>query len=147
MYIQLLQDRFADGRARPPIDEKQDWELTEGREEGGFTTLYFTRPWITCDERDRDILVQSYMSLKLHYHELYGLICSHRPLVLCSAGMRQTLLIMTPTKLHSTVSGPLPVSTCLEETHRHLLNQKTVTASSLVPTMYVDQLQYTMMTD
>ena len=52
-----LQDRFAEGRFLPPVDEHQDWFLVRGEEEGGFTTLEFTRNFTSCDTKDRSIQV------------------------------------------------------------------------------------------
>ena len=52
-----LQDRFAFQQALPPIDPRQNWFLVRGMEDGGYTILEFTRSWITCDDRDRDIEV------------------------------------------------------------------------------------------
>lgn len=43
----------------PPIDEQQNWNLIRGEEEDGFTTLEFWRKFITCDDKDRDILVSA----------------------------------------------------------------------------------------
>ncbi len=51
MYL-LLQDRFADKKALPPIDEQQDYELTGFQESGGKTVLKFKRKFDTCDPRD-----------------------------------------------------------------------------------------------
>ncbi len=60
-YILLLyhpfQDRYADAQAVPPIDDSQDWFLLEGEGDSGYTSLTFTRKWVTCDDRDRDIAV------------------------------------------------------------------------------------------
>ena len=52
-----MQDRYADAESLPPIDPQQDWNLIRGENENGFTTLEFSRKWVTCDERDRDIEV------------------------------------------------------------------------------------------
>ena len=52
-----MQDRFADSRSLPPIDESQDWFITSGEEEHGFTVLEFSRNLTTCDPRDLDIKV------------------------------------------------------------------------------------------
>lgn len=51
----FFHDRYADAQAPPPIDASQDWTLVAGEEEDGYTILQFTRPWITCDDRDRNI--------------------------------------------------------------------------------------------
>ena len=53
--IILLQDRYAYGRTTPSIDDSQDWVLTGGNEEGGFTTLQFERKLDTCDPDDTAI--------------------------------------------------------------------------------------------
>ena len=55
--ILLLQDRFAEDRAPPTIDESQDWYLDDGVEENGFTILEFSRKFITCDDKDLPITV------------------------------------------------------------------------------------------
>ena len=47
-----MQDRYAFGRTDPSIDASQDWVLTGGNEEGGFTTLQFERKFDTCDPDD-----------------------------------------------------------------------------------------------
>ena len=52
-----FQDRFADGRALPPIDESQDWFLISGEQDDGFTVLEFSRNLTTCDPRDLEIKV------------------------------------------------------------------------------------------
>ena len=52
----LLQDRFADGRSRPPVDTQQDWTMVSGREENGWTIMAFSRTLQTGDTRDRDIV-------------------------------------------------------------------------------------------
>ena len=54
-----LQDRFARTRSPPAIDEQQDWILTDGEEEDGFTILEFSRKYITCDDDDQPISVSS----------------------------------------------------------------------------------------
>ena len=51
-----IQDRFADARARPPVDSQQDWNLVAGREENGWTIVSFNRALQTGDTRDRDIV-------------------------------------------------------------------------------------------
>lgn len=57
----LLQDRFADARALPPIDKQQDYELTSFQESGGKTVLKFNRKFDTCDLRDRKLEVRIYI--------------------------------------------------------------------------------------
>ena len=54
----LLQDRFAFKQSRPPIDPQQDWFIISGENMDGYTVLQFSRKWVTCDERDRNILVR-----------------------------------------------------------------------------------------
>ncbi len=53
--VTCVQDRYAEAKEQPPIDESQDWELLSGREEDGYTILQFRRDWVTCDDRDRNI--------------------------------------------------------------------------------------------
>ena len=57
--LMILQDRYAYGRTTPSIDVSQDWALTGGNEEGGFTTLQFERRLDTCDPNDTAIDVVS----------------------------------------------------------------------------------------
>ena len=57
--LTCMQDRFADARARPPVDESQDWFITDGAEMDGYTVLLFWRYWVTCDDRDNPIEVGS----------------------------------------------------------------------------------------
>ena len=61
MYIIIwfffFQDRFADAKAIPPLDEQQDYELTGFQESGGKTLLKFKRKFDTCDPRDRKLEV------------------------------------------------------------------------------------------
>ena len=57
----LVQDRYADARAIPPIDEQQDYELTGFQESGGKTVLKFKRKFDTCDPRDRKLEVSNNM--------------------------------------------------------------------------------------
>ena len=51
-----VQDRFADARALPPVDNQQDWTLVAGKEENGWTIVAFNRTLHTRDTRDRDIV-------------------------------------------------------------------------------------------
>ena len=44
-------------RCTPIIDAQQDWYLINGEEEGGYTTLEFTRNFTTCDDNDLEIKV------------------------------------------------------------------------------------------
>ena len=53
-----MQDRYAETRALPPIDDSQDWFLISAEEEGGFTILEFSRNLTTCDSKDLDIKVR-----------------------------------------------------------------------------------------
>ena len=39
----------------PPIDPSQDWFLSFGEEEDGYTILEFSRNLTTCDSKDLDI--------------------------------------------------------------------------------------------
>ena len=39
------------------MDMSQDWFLIDGSESDGYTVLRFTRDWVTCDDKDRDIEV------------------------------------------------------------------------------------------
>ena len=55
--IHWLKDRYAEIRARPPIDKSQDWFLISGEEENGFTILEFSRNLTTCDTKDLEIKV------------------------------------------------------------------------------------------
>ena len=52
-----MQDRYAESRALPSVDDSQDWSLIRGKEKNGYTILEFTRSLITCDEKDLDITV------------------------------------------------------------------------------------------
>ena len=56
MYY-TLQDRFAEGRVPPTIDEQQDWILESGEQKNGFTILEFSRKYVTCDDYDLPITV------------------------------------------------------------------------------------------
>ena len=54
----VLQDRHTLMYRRTPIiDSQQDWYLINGEEEGGYTTLEFTRHFTTCDDNDLEIKV------------------------------------------------------------------------------------------
>ena len=57
----LFQDRFAEGRFLPPIDESQDWILEFGEEKDGYTVLGFRRNITNCDPKDLDIQVSCSM--------------------------------------------------------------------------------------
>ena len=53
----ILQDRYADSKAVPPVDDQQDYELTDFQESDGKTLLKFKRKFDTCDPRDRKLEV------------------------------------------------------------------------------------------
>ena len=53
----ILQDRYADSKAVPPVDDQQDYELTNFQESDGKTLLKFKRKFDTCDPRDRKLEV------------------------------------------------------------------------------------------
>ena len=53
----FLQDRYADEKAIPPIDEQQDYKLEGFQESDEKTLLKFTRKFDTCDPRDRKLEV------------------------------------------------------------------------------------------
>ena len=55
----FLQDRFAEGRFTPAIDDSQDWVLDFGEQENGYTILAFSRPLTSCDPNDLNIKVKS----------------------------------------------------------------------------------------
>lgn len=57
-----VQDRYADMRVLPPIDESQDWFLISAEEEGNFTILEFSRNFTTCDKRDLELKVSIVIS-------------------------------------------------------------------------------------
>lgn len=57
MFTLLTQDRYADAKALPPIDDKQDYTLIAARESNGETIIEFSRLWNTCDEKDNKIEV------------------------------------------------------------------------------------------
>ena len=61
--IFILQDRYADKRAIPPIDDQQDYELTQ--ESDGKTLLKFKRKFDTCDPRDRKLEVSFFLVIVL----------------------------------------------------------------------------------
>ncbi|EDV25400.1 uncharacterized protein TRIADDRAFT_55459 [Trichoplax adhaerens] len=47
-----LQDRFANGRTLPALDDNQDYKLISGIEKNGMTTLKFSRKFNTEDPKD-----------------------------------------------------------------------------------------------
>ena len=53
----LFQDRHALGEYEPIIDESQDVTLLSANQNDTHTLLRFSRPYVTCDENDRDITV------------------------------------------------------------------------------------------
>ena len=53
----FLQDRYAERRATPTLDDQQNWILLQGEEEDGFTVLRFWRNFSSCDNTS-DIAVQ-----------------------------------------------------------------------------------------
>ncbi|KAK3701369.1 hypothetical protein QZH41_008747 [Actinostola sp. cb2023] len=63
-----LKDRYAEQQALPPIDEKQDYKLTDAYEKNGETVLKFTRKYDTCDDKDRKI-EQGTVRVVYAYHE------------------------------------------------------------------------------
>ena len=48
----------------PPIDDSQDWTVVNGEEVDGYTIIHFTRSWVTCDDRDRDITVSLFTAYR-----------------------------------------------------------------------------------
>lgn len=53
----LSQDRYADEKATPLVDEQQDYKLADFQESDGKTLLKFMRKFDTCDPRDRKLEV------------------------------------------------------------------------------------------
>ena len=53
----MFQDRHALGEYEPVIDESQDVTLLAANQNDTHTILRFSRPYVTCDENDRDITV------------------------------------------------------------------------------------------
>ena len=53
----IFQDRFADEKRLPPMDEEKNYELTGFEESDTKTVLKFYRKFDTCDPRDRAIKV------------------------------------------------------------------------------------------
>ncbi|XP_032219319.2 DBH-like monooxygenase protein 1 isoform X2 [Nematostella vectensis] len=47
----FLQDRYAEAKALPVLDNQQDYKLDDASEEGGYTILKFTRKYDTCDAK------------------------------------------------------------------------------------------------
>ena len=52
-----VQDRHALGEYEPIIEENQDVTLLSANQNDTHTILRFSRPYVTCDENDRDITV------------------------------------------------------------------------------------------
>ena len=52
-----FQDRQALGEYEPIIDESQDVTLLAANQNDTHTILRFSRPYVTCDDNDRDITV------------------------------------------------------------------------------------------
>lgn len=73
-----MQDRFAFGLSRPPIDSQQDWTLIRGENSNGHAVLEFWRKWVTCDERDRDIMV-----INKHYAHKIALLWTPYGVFIC----------------------------------------------------------------
>ena len=59
----LVQDRHALGEYEPIIDESQDVTLLAANQNDTHTILSFSRPYVTCDEDDRDITVGTHESV------------------------------------------------------------------------------------
>uniref|UniRef100_A0A1X7UIG5 DOMON domain-containing protein n=1 Tax=Amphimedon queenslandica TaxID=400682 RepID=A0A1X7UIG5_AMPQE len=55
----VFHDRYAYGRYAPPIDPIQNWFLTNAEVEDGYTVLEFYRNFITCDDLDNEILLET----------------------------------------------------------------------------------------
>lgn len=60
IFKSLFQDRYAEARAVPPIDDQQDYQLTDSKESDGKTLLKFTRKFDTCDPRDKKLEVSNF---------------------------------------------------------------------------------------
>ena len=53
----VTQDRYADARSLPRLDEQQDWKLIDAIEQDGYTIIEMERPLETCDSRDDFTLI------------------------------------------------------------------------------------------
>ena len=53
----MQQDRHALGEYEPIIDDSQDVTLLAANQNDTHTILRFSRPYVTCDDNDRDITV------------------------------------------------------------------------------------------
>ena len=113
IIVHKFQDRYAEGRFLPPIDESQDWFLTNSEEENGYTVLEFFRNLTSCDPQDLDITVgKGNVWLTLLNSAVYAY--SLQQLVLCGVSVWTTLLtlldlmpgdIITKAQQASTFSG------------------------------------------
>ena len=56
----MFQDRHALGEYEPIIDDSQDVTLLAANQNDTYTVLRFSRPYVTCDENDRDITVSQF---------------------------------------------------------------------------------------
>lgn len=84
-----MQDRRTDDRSReqvPAIDAQQDWNLTAGSQDNGFTILEFFRLLDTTDTAG-DLVIEEVKS-------------THAPQHLCSAIACQTLIIVVSITVH-----------------------------------------------
>ncbi len=73
----LIQDRYAEQEALPPIDASQDWFLISGEQENGFTILEFSRNITSCDDRDMNILVSDCIYVpRIRSRAVLGLRCA-----------------------------------------------------------------------
>ena len=70
VFFNSLQDRHATRRSTPLIDAKQNWCLVRGAESNGFTTLAFTRDFISCDDTDMNIEVCVIAVLSHNSHKI-----------------------------------------------------------------------------
>ena len=74
-HYALVQDRYADARELPRVDTSQDWLLSSGTEQDGFTVLEFSRDWVTCDDRDNPIEVR--LTYIRSYVNVHVCLCSN----------------------------------------------------------------------
>ena len=56
--MHILQDRYAERRSTPPIDDMQDWFLVAASIDNRYTEIEFTRNFTTCDNESRDLDIQ-----------------------------------------------------------------------------------------
>ena len=60
LHVQLFfKDRHALGEYEPLIDDSQDVTLLVASQNETHTILRFSRPYVTCDENDLDMMVSS----------------------------------------------------------------------------------------